>query len=54
GNYTLGIQEQVVFPEINPDDVEFVQGMDITIVISGKRKERSKELLRMFGAPFGE
>ncbi|MCQ4574951.1 MAG: 50S ribosomal protein L5 [Candidatus Brocadiales bacterium] len=54
GNYTLGIQEQVVFPEINPDDVEFVQGMDITIVISGKRKERSKELLRMLGTPFGE
>lgn len=52
GNYTLGIHEQLVFPEISPEDVEFVQGMDITIVISGKRKERSKELLRILGTPF--
>lgn len=52
GNYTLGIQEQLVFPEISPDDVEFVQGMDITIVIRGKDKERAKELLRLFGTPF--
>lgn len=52
GSYTLGVQEQLVFPEINPDDVEFVQGMNITIVISGKNKERSKELLRLLGTPF--
>ncbi len=52
GNYTLGIHEQWVFPEIDPDDVEFVQGMDITIVISGKKKDRSKELLRRLGTPF--
>ncbi|HHT9133321.1 MAG TPA: 50S ribosomal protein L5 [Candidatus Avalokitesvara rifleensis] len=52
GNYTLGIHEQLVFPEISPEDVEFVQGMDITIVISGKQKERSKELLRILGTPF--
>lgn len=52
GNYTLGIHEQLVFPEINPEDVEFVQGMDITIVISGKQKDRSKELLRTLGTPF--
>ncbi|MFQ5956587.1 MAG: 50S ribosomal protein L5 [Candidatus Brocadiales bacterium] len=52
GNYTLGIHEQLVFPEINPDEVEYVQGMDITIVISGKMKDRSKELLRLFGTPF--
>lgn len=52
GNYTLGIHEQLVFPEISPEDVEFVQGMDITIVISGKQRERSKELLRILGTPF--
>lgn len=52
GNYTLGIHEQLVFPEINPEDVEFVQGMDITMVISGKQKDRSKELLRTLGTPF--
>ncbi len=52
GNYTLGIHEQLVFPEINPDNVEFVQGMDITVVISGNRKETSKELLRLLGTPF--
>ncbi|MFQ5861793.1 MAG: 50S ribosomal protein L5 [Candidatus Brocadiales bacterium] len=52
GNYTLGIHEQLVFPEINPDEVEFVQGMDITIVISSKKKDRCKELLRLLGTPF--
>ncbi len=52
GNYTLGIHEQLVFPEINPDNVEFVQGMDITVVISGNKKETSKELLRLLGTPF--
>ena len=52
GNYTLGIHKQLVFPEINPDNVEFVQGMDITVVISGNKKETSKELLRLLGTPF--
>ncbi len=52
GNYTPGIHEQLVFPEINPDNVEFVQGMDITVVISGNKKETSKELLRLLGTPF--
>lgn len=54
GNYTLGISEQVIFPEINIEDVEFTQGMDITIVTSGKSREESKELLRLLGAPFKE
>ena len=54
GNYTLGIAEQIVFSEINIEDVEFVQGMDVTIVISGKKKEESKELLRLLGTPFRE
>jgi len=54
GNYTLGISEQIIFPEVNIEDIEFTQGMDITIVTSGKSKEESKELLRLLGAPFGE
>ncbi len=52
GNYTLGLGEQSVFPEINIDKVEFVQGMDITIVITGGSAEASRELLRMMGFPF--
>lgn len=52
GNYTLGINEQMVFPEINIDDVEFVQGMDVTLVITGNKDEHSFELLKLFGTPF--
>ena len=52
GNYTLGISEQIVFPETNVDDVEFTVGMDITIVVSGGSDEASLELLREFGMPF--
>jgi len=52
GNYSMGIDEQSVFPEINVDKMEFVQGMDITIVISGDSDEQSRELLREFGMPF--
>jgi len=52
GNYSLGISEQSVFPEVNVDKMEFVQGMDITFVISGNSDERSRELLREFGMPF--
>ena len=52
GNYTLGIAEQIVFPEINIDKVEFVQGMDITLRITGNSDEASKELLRLLGFPF--
>ncbi|HHT9119259.1 MAG TPA: 50S ribosomal protein L5 [Candidatus Hypogeohydataceae bacterium YC41] len=54
GNYTLGINEQVIFPEISIEDVEFTQGMDITIVTTAKNKGESKELLRLLGAPFRE
>lgn len=53
GNYTLGLTEQIVFPEINVDTVEFVQGMDITLAISGKSDEQSCELLKLLGMPFG-
>jgi len=54
GNYTLGISEQGVFPEINLDKVEFVQGMDITIRITGNSDDASRELLRLLGFPFAE
>jgi large subunit ribosomal protein L5 len=52
GNYNLGISEQVVFPEINLDKMEFVQGMNITIGVKARRKGDSFELLRSFGVPF--
>lgn len=52
GNYTLGLTEQIVFPEISIDTVEFIQGMDITLVISGGSDEQSLELLKLLGMPF--
>ena len=51
GNYTLGLAEQGVFPEIDPNDIEFVQGMDITVVITGGSDEASRELLLQLGMP---
>ncbi|MFQ5653114.1 MAG: 50S ribosomal protein L5 [Planctomycetota bacterium] len=52
GNYSLGLADQVVFPEIRIDDVEFVQGMDITFDIVNSDDERSLYLLTEFGFPF--
>jgi large subunit ribosomal protein L5 len=52
GNFAMGLAEQVVFPEIHLDKVEWVQGMDICMVISGGRDEMSLELLKMLGMPF--
>jgi len=52
GNFTMGLNEQTVFPEINLDKVEHVQGMDITIVVSGGSREESLALLRALGMPF--
>jgi large subunit ribosomal protein L5 len=52
GNYTLGIKEQLIFPEIEYDKVEIARGMDITFVTSAKTDEESRELLRLFGMPF--
>lgn len=52
GNYTLGIKEQIIFPEISYDDVEKIQGMDITIVTTAKTDEEARELLRLIGMPF--
>ena len=52
GNYTLGVREQLIFPEINYDDVEKIKGMNITIVTSAKTDEEAKELLALLGVPF--
>jgi large subunit ribosomal protein L5 len=52
GNYNLGISEQVVFPEINLDKVEFVQGMNITIGVKARHRADSFELLKRLGVPF--
>jgi large subunit ribosomal protein L5 len=52
GNYTLGLAEQVVFPEIDADRLQHTQGMDITIVTTTDSDEQARELLRSFGMPF--
>lgn len=52
GNYTLGLKEQIIFPEIDVDKIERVFGMDITFVTSAKTDEESYELLKSFGMPF--
>lgn len=52
GNYTIGIKEQFIFPEIEYDKVVSVHGMDITIVTSAKTDEESKALLSLLGMPF--
>ena len=52
GNYTLGIEEQIIFPEINIDSVERIQGMNITFVTSAPTDEEGYELLKEFGLPF--
>ncbi|MGQ9576148.1 MAG: 50S ribosomal protein L5 [Thermoguttaceae bacterium] len=52
GNYSLGLSEQFVFPELNPDRYSRAQGMDITIVTTAQRDEEARELLRQLGMPF--
>ncbi len=52
GNYTLGIKEQLIFPEINYDKVLKVRGMDIVIVTTAKTDEEGRELLTLLGMPF--
>jgi large subunit ribosomal protein L5 len=54
GNYSMGLAEQQVFPEIDPDKVTFVQGMDVTFVTSTNKDDEARELLRGFGMPFRE
>lgn len=52
GNYTLGVKEQIIFPEIKIDQVKKVTGMDITFTTSAKTDEEAYELLKLFGMPF--
>lgn len=52
GNYTLGLTEQLVFPELNPDKFTRAQGMNITIVTSARTNDEGRDLLEMFGMPF--
>ena len=52
GNYTFGIKEHIIFPEVNFDKVEKIRGLDITIVISSLNKDHSIELLKKFNFPF--
>ena len=54
GNYNMGLAEQMVFPEIDPDKVTFTQGMDVTFVTSTRSDDEARELLRAFGMPFRE
>jgi large subunit ribosomal protein L5 len=54
GNYSMGLAEQLVFPEIDPDKATFTQGMDITMVTSTNSDDEARDLLRMFGMPFRE
>lgn len=53
GNYTLGIREQIVFPEIDYTQVDKARGMEITIVTTAKNNEEGKKLLEIWGMPFG-
>ena len=52
GNYTLGIREQLIFPEINIDKIDKIRGMDICIVTTAQSDEEARELLRLLGLPF--
>lgn len=52
GNYSLGLKEQLIFPEIDYDKIEKIRGMDISIVTTAKTDEEAKELLTLMGAPF--
>ena len=54
GNYTFGIKEHIIFPEVNFDKVEKIRGLDITIVISSHKVDHSYELLKQFNFPFIE
>jgi large subunit ribosomal protein L5 len=52
GNYTMGVKEQLIFPEIDYDKVDKIRGMDIIIVTTAKTDEEARELLRLMGMPF--
>jgi large subunit ribosomal protein L5 len=52
GNYSLGIKEQIIFPEIDYDKIDKIKGLNITIVTTAKTDEEGKTLLKLFGMPF--
>ncbi len=52
GNYSLGIKEQLIFPEIEYDKIDKIRGMDIIFVTTAKSDEEAKELLKLLGMPF--
>ncbi len=54
GNYTLGLREQLIFPEIEYDKIDKVRGMEVTIVTTAKTDEEGRRLLRLLGMPFRE
>jgi len=54
GNFTVGIKEQLIFPEIEYDQVDAVRGMDITFVTTAKTDEEARELLKLMGMPFSK
>ena len=54
GNYTLGVKEQIIFPEIQYDKVNKLRGMDIVIVTTAQNNEEAKELLTLIGMPFAK
>jgi large subunit ribosomal protein L5 len=54
GNYSMGLKEQLIFPEIEYDKVDKIRGMDITFVTTAKNDEEARELLKLLGMPFGQ
>ncbi|HET7379438.1 MAG TPA: 50S ribosomal protein L5 [Gaiellales bacterium] len=52
GNFSLGVREQIIFPEINYDDIQEVRGLTVTITTSARTDDEARELLRAFGMPF--
>jgi large subunit ribosomal protein L5 len=54
GNYSLGIREQIIFPEIDYDDIQQVRGLDVTITTSAETDDHARALLQALGLPFGE
>ena len=52
GNFSFGVKEQLIFPEIDYDKIDKIRGMDINFVTTAKTDEEARELLKLFGAPF--
>jgi large subunit ribosomal protein L5 len=52
GNYSLGVKEQIIFPEIDYDKIDKIKGLNISIVTSAKTDEEGRELLKLLGMPF--